>query len=139
MIKSKAVKNALAKGKVLRAELDKKAEEETIAANKKKQEEEDKKQAALKSEAEYCLSKIPDGLASAVAKRESSFSILSRSSDDDAEFSKLCALIEPKLKKMGLQCKHTSSQHYVYISFDPDQGYDATSYHLEVIVLEEEV
>lgn len=134
---NKAVKDALAKGKVLRAELDQKA-----AAEAKKQEDEKKakevaKQARLESEAEYCMNRLPEALAAAVAERKPSFSLMSRDSDDNADFSRLCALIEPKLKKMGLQFKHTSSEHYVYTSFDPDTGYDAVSYHLEVIVPEE--
>ena len=137
MIKSKTVKDALAEGKKLRAELDKKAQEEARAQEKKKQEEADKKQAALKSEAEYCLSKIPNGLADAVANRKTTFTIMSCGSENHADFSKLCALIEPKLKKMGLEFKHTTSEYYVHISFDPDQGYDATAYNLEVIVPDE--
>jgi len=46
----------------------------------------------------------------------------------------LVALIEPHLKQMELQFEHTSTTDYVYTSFDPDTGYDATLYHLEVKV-----
>lgn len=136
MIKSKTIKDALAKGKAQRAELDKKAQAEAKALEKKKQEEAAEKEAKLKEEAAYCLSRLPDGLADAVANRRATFDVLTRRDDND-DFGKLCAILEPKLKKMGLQYKRTSSTYYVHISFDPDQGYDATAYHLEVSVPEE--
>lgn len=53
------------------------------------------------------------------------------------EFYSLAQLIEPKLKDMGLQFKHTSGREWVQVSYDPDTGYDETYLHLEVIVPEE--
>jgi len=134
---NKAIKDALAKGKVERAELDKKAAEEAVKRAEKKKADEAKEEAELQAAAESYLDSLPENLAKAVAKREKSFSLMTYGSDKYARFSALTKILEPKLKKMGLQFQHTSSVHWVQLSFDPDTGYDATYYHLEVIVPED--
>lgn len=134
---NKAVKDALAKGKVLRAERDEKLAKEAKEAEEAKKAAAAKKEAELKAEAERYMSYIPEYLAKAVAERKPSFSLVCFESDQDARFSALCKLIEPKLKKMGLEFKHSSSTSWVQLTYDPDTGYDATYYHLDVLVPEE--
>ena len=131
---NKAVKDALAKGKVLRAERDEKLAKETKEAEEAKLAKEAKAKADLEADAARYMSYVPEYLAKAVEKRESSFSLMTYESDQDARFSALCKLIEPKLKKMGLEFKHSSSTSWVQLTYDPDTGYDATYYHLDVIV-----
>ena len=134
---NKTIKDALAKGKELRVELDKKATQEAKEREEKKRAEAAKKDAELKTEVERCLSCIPEYLAKAVAERKPSFSIMSCEVDNDVRFSALARLIEPEIKKMGLRSKITNSTGWVYTSFDPDTGYDATYFHFEVIVPDE--
>lgn len=131
---NKAVKDALAKGKVLRAERDQKLADEARQVEEAKKAKEAKEKADLEADANRYISYIPEYLAKAVGERQASFSLMTYESDQSIRFSALCKLIEPKLKKMGLEFKHTSSTHWVQLTFDPDTGYDGTYYHLEVIV-----
>lgn len=133
---NKIVKEALAKGKVLRAELDRKAEKEKLALEEEIKVVAVKLEKQLQEEAERYLAYIPDCLVEAVSKREASFTLMTNISDNRERHNRLCALIEPKLKKMGLEFKRTSSTGWIQLSYDPDTGYDATYYHLEVIVPE---
>ena len=75
---NKTVKDALAKGKADRIELDKKAVEAARKRAEKIEAEAAAYQAGLQGEAERCLSYIPDRLAKAVAKRENCWSPPSR-------------------------------------------------------------
>jgi len=134
---NKAVKEALAKGKVLREERDQKLAEEARQAEEAKQAKIAKEEAELKADAERYLGYVPESLAKAVGERKASFTLMTYESDKSARFSALAKLIEPKLKKMGLEFKHTSSQSWVQLTYDPDTGYDATYYHLDVIVPED--
>jgi hypothetical protein len=134
---NKAVKDALAKGKADRIELDKKTVEAARKRAEKIEAEVAAYQAGLKDEAERCLSYIPDRLAKAVAKREASFSIMTYEDDKDSRYSAVAKLLEPALKKMGLQFRTTTSTHYEILTCDPDTGYDARYYHFEVIVPDE--
>jgi hypothetical protein len=136
---NKTVKEALAKGKVLRDERDQKLAKEAKEAEEAKKAKEAKEKAELDAEVERCLSYVPDALARTIGQRESSFNLVTYESDKGSRFSLVCALLEPKLKKMGLQFKHTSSQSWVQLTYDPDTGYDATYYHLSVLVPEEAV
>jgi hypothetical protein len=134
---NKAVKDALAKGKVLREERDQKLAEEARQAEEAKQAKIAKEEAELKADAERYLGYVPESLAKAVGERKTSFTLMTYESDKGARFSALAKLIEPKLKKMGLEFKHTSSTGWVQLTYDPDTGYDATYYHLDVIVPED--
>lgn len=131
------IKDALTKGKFLREELDKKTEEEAKKRENQLKAAADQKEAELQAEAERCLFRIPDRLTEAVATRQQSFSIMSYENDKNDRFSDLAKLLEPKLKKMGLQTKQTTSTHWVQMTYDPDTGYDATWYHLEIVVPDE--
>jgi hypothetical protein len=133
---NKIVKDALAKGKVLRAERDQKLAEEAKQAEEAKKAKEAEEKAKLEADVERYMSYIPDSLAKAVAERRPSFSLLCCESDKGARFNALCKLIEPKLKKMGLECKHKTTTDWVQLTYDPDTGYDATYYHLDIIVPE---
>lgn len=135
---NKAVKDALAKGKVLRAERDQKLEAEAKAAEEAKKAKEAKEKADLEADAERYMSYVPDSLAKAVGERKDSFCLVSYESDRGARFSAICKLVEPKLKKMGLKFKHSSSTSWVQLTYDPDTGYDATYYHLDVLVPDDE-
>ena len=134
---NKSIKNALAKGKAMRDELDKKAAEEAEKRAEKKKADEAKKEAELKEEAERYISYIPECLAKAVAKREKSFSLIICESDEEPRFTAIAKLLEPKLKKMGLKFQHTSSTHWVDLTFDPDTGYNARYYRFEILVPDE--
>jgi hypothetical protein len=134
---NKTIKDALAKGKALRSELDKKAEEEARIAEEQKRVAAAKAEAELRAEAERALSYVPESLARAVAERKPSFSIYSRESDHKDRFTAVCKILEPKLKKMGLQYKYETTSGWVQLTYDPDTGYDAIYYHLEVLVPEE--
>lgn len=134
----KTVKEALAKGKQLRTELDEKKEIEAKKRQERQKTEEAEKKAALQKEAEYYMSRLPDCLAQAVAERKVSFTLMTCESDcQNNMFEDLYRLLEPKLKKIGLSCKRDYSKEWVYLTFDPDTGYDATYYHLDVMVPEE--
>lgn len=134
---NKTIKDALAKGKVLREERDQKLAEEARQAQAKKEAKAAEEKAKLEAEAERYMTYVPESLAQAVAKRETSFTLMTFESDKGERFSALAKLIEPKLKKMGLQFKHTNSTSWVQMTYDPDTGYEGRYYHLEVIVPEE--
>lgn len=134
---NKVIKDALDKGKLLRDELDKKKEEAKRFAEENKAAELAVK-AALQVEAERYLSYLPDSLAKAVSERKTSFPLLTLESDYNTKFTALVNLLKPKLEEMGLKSEHTSSSHWVQLTYDPDTGYDATYNHLEVIVPEVE-
>lgn len=131
---NKAVKDAIARGKVARFERDQKLAAEAREAEERKKEKEAEEKAKLDEEVERYLSYVPMNLAKAIEERQPSFSLVVFESDQNAKFSAICKLLEPKLKKMGLEFKHTSSTHWVQLTFDPDTGYDATYYHLDVLV-----
>lgn len=134
---NKAVKDALAKGKQLRDELDKKAQEEALKLQKAQKDKEAKAKADIQNQADRCLAYVPEGLAKAVAERKSSFPIMTYNADKDITFSAIAPLIRSGLEKMGLQSKITTSTGWVQMTYDPDTGYDATYLHLEVIVPDE--
>jgi hypothetical protein len=134
---NKVIKEALAKGKTLREERDQKLAEEARQAEEQKKAKAAEEQARLEADAEHYLSYVPGSLTRAIAERKPSFVLMTFESDNEPKFSALAKLIEPKLKKMGLQFKHTSSTGWVQLTFDPDTGYDARYYHLEVMVPEE--
>jgi hypothetical protein len=136
---NKIVEDALAKGKALRQELDDKAKEAEKKHREQEMVEEANRKVELQIEVERYLSYIPELLAKAVSERKTSFSILSRGNDSTYRFSfnEMAALLEPKLKEMGLQFAHSTSTGWVQLSYDPDTGYDATYYHLDVIVPDE--
>jgi hypothetical protein len=134
---NKAVKDALAKGKALRAERDQRLAEEARKAEEQKKAKEAEEKAKLEAEVERYLSYVPEYLAKAIEERKPSFSLMVYESDKGARFSTLAKLIEPKLKKMGLQFKHNTTTGWVQLTYDPDTGYDATYYHLDVIVPED--
>src|ERR1700722_973588 len=118
---NKVIKDALTKGKLFRKELDKKTEAKKRENQLKAAA--DQKEAELQAEAEHCLSRIPDRLTEAVATRQQSFSIMSYDNDKSDRFSDLVKLLEPKLKKMGLQTKQTTSTHWVQLEIVvPDEG-----------------
>lgn len=133
---NKAVKEALAKGKVLRAELDKKAEEEA----KRLEDEQLAKEAAEKiwyeTEAERYVSYLPEYLANAVSRRSKTFTLMSYESDQSGKFHRLAKLLEPRVTKMGLEYRYTNSSHWVQLTYDPDTGYDATYYQFDILVPE---
>jgi len=131
------IKNALEKGKTLRADLDKAKEDELKKQEADRKAKEEKKLARLQSKADRYLSSIPDGLAKAVAERKSSFTIMTYERDHREAYDNLSKLIEPKLKEMGLEFKHTTDNAWVPLSYDPDTGYDETYLNLEVIVPDE--
>jgi hypothetical protein len=134
---NKDIKQAIAKGKALREEQDQKLSEKARQAEDQKKIKEAQEKAELEADAERYLAYVPDALTKAIAKRQPSFCLLTCETDNTTKFDALTKLIEPKLKKMGLQFKHTSSTSWVQLSFDPDTGYDAKYYHLEVMVPEE--
>jgi hypothetical protein len=138
---NKIIKEALSKGKVLREELDKKAAEEAKKRKEQQRAAEAKKEAELQADVAHYLSCVPKYLAKAVAERKPSFLLMSGFEADvrynNEKFDALAKLIEPKLKKMGLQCKHTTSTGWVTLTCDPDTGYNARYLQLEVIVPEE--
>src|SRR5271154_4900288 len=134
---NKVVKEALAKGKTLRVERDQKLAEEARQAEEQKKAKAAAEKAKLEADAEHYLTYVPESLTEAIAKRQPSFILMTWESDNDKRFSVIAKLIEPKLKKMGLQFKYTSSTSWVQMTYDPDTGYDAKYYHLEVMVPEE--
>lgn len=136
---NKTIKNAMALGKAMRAEREKTEAEAAAKRQVEAQKKEAERQDRLLKEAKRHLDEVPGKLSKAVADGKTSFSLFSRNVDDgDKEYSELCKIIEPALKKMGLTFKHSSGSHYVYMTFDPDTGYDAHYYELEVIVPEED-
>ena len=136
---NKVIKEALAKGKVLREELDEKVAEAARIFEEQRKAVKANKDIELKAEAERLLSYVPEALSKAVAVRQASFPIMTYQADHNDRFIAVAKLIEPKLKKMGLQFKHTTSTEWRQLSYDPDTGYDATYYHLEVIVPNEDL
>jgi hypothetical protein len=134
---NETIKEALAKGKALREELDKEAEEKAKRLEEQQRAMAAIEEAVLQNEAERYLSYVPDGLTKAVAERKNSFRLMTYESDKSRRFHALAKLIEPKLKEMGLQFKHTTSTEWRQLSYDPDTGYDASYYDLYVLVPDE--
>src|SRR5271155_611980 len=99
---NKTIKEALAKGKVLREERDQKLAEEARQAEEQKKAKAAAEKAKLEADAEYYLNYVPEFLTKAIAKRQPSFILMTWESDEDKRFSVTARLIEPKLKKMGL-------------------------------------
>lgn len=133
---NKSIKNALAKGKAMRDELDEKAAQAAKEREILVKQELARKEKAIRDEAKLCLDQIPDKLVKAVANRKKSFSIVS--SEDYDRLDAIRKLIEPKIKKMGLTLTETKGSGWVQIRFDPDYGYDQTYYELNVVVPAEE-
>lgn len=133
----KVVKEALAKGKVLRAELDKKAEEEAKRLEDEQLAKEAAEKAQYEADATRYMSYVPENLATAVSKREKSFHLVTYESDQSGKFHRLAKLLEPRITKMGLEFRYTNSSHWVQLTYDPDTGYDATYYHLDILVPED--